>query len=290
MKRLKRFSSVVVMVTILFGLYNCNDNQVQSKWNRRAIEIDGLYADWGSDILYNGKKGIGFGVANDSTNLYLCLVSADQELIHLVMRRGLEIKINAPKSRGRIFKIDYPLGMGHGIRNEMRETHHGRKAGSRDHFRRNDRSSERMFNQQGDDIPALSDIQTEFYLYGPKKDEKRIIPLRNNLGIDINVGRSMRNLVYEAKVPYKVINEYLKLGESEMLTKLDLKFQIPDQQQTRPPGGMRTPGGGMGGSPRGGMDNGSGNYDGPRQRDLGDMNTSGQDFSFHVNVLLAISD
>ena len=40
MKRLKRFSSVVVMVIILFGLYTCNDNQVQSKWNRRAIEIE----------------------------------------------------------------------------------------------------------------------------------------------------------------------------------------------------------------------------------------------------------
>ena len=31
--------------TALFGLYTCKGSELRSKWNRRVITIDGLYAD-----------------------------------------------------------------------------------------------------------------------------------------------------------------------------------------------------------------------------------------------------
>jgi len=274
-------SSVVVLFS--FILIGCNKDSLQATWNDQQLKIDGFYADWGPRLLYNEKSNIGFSVANDSTDLYVCLVSADQQLIREVMMRGLEYGIDAPKAKG-IIKIKYPIGMGAknmpgmsgmrpgGFGGEMGQPQRGQRTG-----KNSSKTLDRLETQ--DQMPKIADIQTEFHIYGPKKDDKRIIPMRNNLGIDIKVGQSERQLVYELKIPFKIIRSYLQISPNVSLSQLDLKFKLPDNQQSAMParegGEMSGPpgGGGMGGPP------GSGEMN----------NSSSQDFKFNIRALLADS-
>lgn len=50
----------------------------------------------------------------------------------------------------------------------------------------------------------------------------------NTIGIEINASCSRRQFVYELKVPFKIICDYLKADQNKMSTEIDLKFRLPD--------------------------------------------------------------
>ena len=260
---------ISAMIMVSFILIGCNKGSVQSIWNDQQLKIDGFYADWGTNLLYNEKSNLGFAVANDSNCIYLCLVSADQQVIRQVMMRGLELKIDVPKMKGHTFKIKYPVGMEGMDMSMMRSMRSGGKMGGFD--------QDWMGETGGPDMtPPMEEMQTEFHLYGPGRDDKRIIPMQNNMGIDINVGRSQRQLVYEIKIPIQLIKDYFEIDQSIAIAEMVLNFKMPEMKMADMPsrGGMGGPsGGGMGGHP--------GRPDG--------MNSNSDNFKFSVRASLAAS-
>lgn len=263
---LKKNLPILISLMFLLLLMGCNKDTVQSVWNNRQLQVDGLYADWGGDLRYNEKSNIGFGVANDSTDLYLCLMSNDQQIIRQVMARGLELEVDIPKVKRHTFKIKYPVGIA-GM--NMSAARSGRKTGG-----------------SRDLLPAIENMQTEFRLFGPGREDERIIPLRNNLGIDISVGRSQRKLVYEIKLPLRVIKEYFGIDQSVAITAMKIQFKMPDLSSGGNISGSmggRKGGGGLSGGGGGGRGSGMGTAPGGMRRPAAVSDS----FKFKIPVLLA---
>ncbi|MCD6205596.1 MAG: hypothetical protein J7L22_08035 [Candidatus Marinimicrobia bacterium] len=296
MIRIKDFGIVLLLLTV-FGLNSCKKAVIQSVHKDQELTIDGYYNDWGSAIIYYDKKDFGLGIQNDSEFVYICLVSADQQIIRSVMRQGFEIQIDIPRSKG-FMKLEYPIGMvrmnrppmeQRGARSGVSNTEMGRQRigniGKSNNEWQNMKSS--------DETVYFNNIQTEFRLYGPDKQELRIIPMINTIGIEINASCSRRQFVYELKVPFKIICDYLKADQNKMSTEIDLKFRLPDLEITTharpmdgyaggrgtdgPPGGA----GGMGISSRG-RSMGAPPGRGPE----GNNNESTSKFKFDVKVCL----
>ena len=285
-------NKLILLLILTLLLTGCNKEAKECVWNNQNLNIDGFYADWGQNLFYNEKSNIGFGAARDSGSVYLCLVSADKEIIRQVMMRGLELSVNIPKTKKHMFTIKYPLGMEGVDMSVMRNMRSGRNTDGG--ARRRDISG------LSDKMPPPKEIQTEFYLYGPGKDDRRIIPIKNTLGIDVCVGHTERQMIYEIQVPLRLIKEYFDMDSSVIISEMDLKFKMPEMEMPEmpsqdgmdgSPGGMGGGrggrgagmsgggGGGMGGGPGGGMGGPPGGSDG--------MNSISKNFTFKVRISLA---
>jgi len=260
----------ILLSTIL--LSSCKKSVVQSSWNDGQIHIDVLYSDWQSNILFNEKHNVGFGVANDSSRLYICLVASDQQLMRQIMSRGFDCTIDVPGSKRRIFGIKYPTG----IKNvEFAQTGRGQRG--------------RMKPEPGEGPNIrLEDLQTEFILLGPGKEDQRIIPLQNDYGVALKTGRSYRQFVYEIQIPFGLINEYLISDRSKLKSELTVVFKTAQIDLTEMRSGAGRTGGRSGGHPGGMSGGGMGG-----QRGSGRIGSSGmqrpalENFEFRAKVLLA---
>ncbi|HCL00567.1 MAG TPA: hypothetical protein DHW42_10755 [Candidatus Marinimicrobia bacterium] len=260
----------ILLSTIL--LSSCKKSVVQSSWNNGQIHIDGLYSDWQSNIMFNEKDNVGFGVANDSSRLYICLVASDRQLMRQVMNRGLECNIDVPGSKRRIFGIKYPTGIENVASAQMSRGQRGR-----------------MKPESGEDTNIrLEDLQTEFILLGPEKEEQQIIPLQNDYGIGIKTGRSYRQFVYEIQIPFRLINEYLIVDESKLKSELTVVFKTAEIDLSEMRSGAGRTGGRAGGHP-GGMSGGGtgGQRGGGRTGSPGMQRPTLEKFEFRTKVLLA---
>lgn len=254
------------------SLSSCKKSVVQSSWNDGQIHIDGLYSDWQSNIMFNEKHNVGFGVANDSSRLYICLVASDQQLIHQIMSRGFECNIDIPGSKRRIFGIKYPTG----IENvEFAQMGRGQRG--------------RMKPEPGEGTNIrLEDLQTEFILLGPGKEDQRIIPLQNDYGVVLKTSRSYHQFVYEIQIPFSLINEYLIVDESKLKSELTVVFKTAQIYPTEMRSGAgrtdRRPGRRSGGISSGGM---GGQRGGGRMGSPDMQRPASEKFEFRAKVLLA---
>ncbi|MCG2716786.1 MAG: hypothetical protein L6422_11065 [Candidatus Marinimicrobia bacterium] len=231
-------------ITIL--LSGCKQNVMQSKWNDGKIFIDGRYSDWQPGLTFNEKSNIGIGFANDSSNLYICLTSSDQQLMRQVMGRGFILGIDIPGAKRRQFGINYPTGI-----SDLDFSQFGRN-----------QQSKRMPGFDQDTRLRFDDIHTEFILIGPGKEDRQIVPLENDYGVEIKISRSRRQLVYEIKIPFTLMKDYWQTDKFNLQSDLTVTFKtaeldIAAMRSRTDTGGM--PGGrprGMTGGGRGGQSGG----------------------------------
>jgi hypothetical protein len=260
-------------ITIL--LSGCKQNVMQSNWKDGNIFIDGRYSDWQPGLTFNEKSNIGIGFANDSSNLYICLTSSDQQLMRQVVFRGFILDIDIPGAKRRQFGINYPTG-----NNDLDFSQFGRN-----------QQSKRMpgFNQ--DTRLRFDDIHTEFILIGPGKDERQIVPLENDYGIEIKISRTRRQIVYEIKIPFSLMEDYWETDKFNLQSDLIVTFKTAelDISAIR----SRTDMGGMPGGRPGGMTGGGrggqrgGMRGGDRPSGQGTQRPSIESFEFRTKVTLA---
>ena len=149
----------------------------------------------------------------------------------------------------------------------------------------------------------LNDLQTELMLLGPGKGQETIVPLENDLGLEVKVGRDRQQLVYEVKIPFDLISEYIQIEQISTTKPLKVNFStIKVEMPSGGPGGegMGGPGGGGsgggmggpggegmggpgGGGPGGGMGGPGGGMGGP-----GGEDSSDQTFSYNISITLAV--
>lgn len=288
MQNQKTTCLIWVALWITAFLANCNETEIQSIWHNGQIRIDAKSKDWQSNLTWNEKNKLGLGIANDSTDLYVCLTTSDRGLHRQIMMRGFILNVDQKGSKNHNFGIKFPTG----ISNQGFQPVEGS-------FERPNDFRGRQ-NPENDIMGWMDDIQTELILLGPGKEDEEIIPIENNLGLNVKIGREREQLVYEIKIPFSLISEQLKIDKVVMTNALAVNFKTgefklpggrpegmhgdrsPDElgeRPDRPPsgGGMGGPGGGGMGGPGGG---GMGGVPG------GQM-SSQQSFNYIIKVILA---
>ncbi len=260
------------IITLLSG---CKRNVMQSNWNDGNIFIDGCYSDWQPGLTFNEKSNIGIGFANDSSNLYICLTSSDQQLMRQVVFRGFIFDIDIPGAKRRQFGINYPTGV-----SDLEFYQFGRN-------RRNNMTP--GFDQ--DTRLRFDDIHTEFILMGPGKEDRQIIPLENDYGVEIKISRTRRQLVYEVKIPFMLMKDYWQTDKFNLQSDLIVTFKtteldIAAMRSRADMGGM--PGGRPGGMTGGGRSGQRGGIrGGGHPGGQGMQRPSVESFEFRTKVILA---
>ena len=77
------------------GLACAHPPELESRWSSSAITVDGAYAEWsGKLVRIDDSRSVALGVANDRTNLYLCLVTRDLDVQTLIERLGFTLWVD----------------------------------------------------------------------------------------------------------------------------------------------------------------------------------------------------
>ena len=66
--------------------------RIESTWPSGDLAVDGAYSEWAGQLVrIEERRSVALGVANDRTNLYLCLVTRDLEVQTLIERVGFTL-------------------------------------------------------------------------------------------------------------------------------------------------------------------------------------------------------
>jgi len=312
---------LIVACCLIVLVSGCNKVTVQSSWNDGRIKIDAVSKDWGPRLVWNEKNKTGLGVANDADNLYLCLTTSDRTLPRLIMMGGFIVNIDQKGAKSHNFGIKFPMGMsGQGFQPAEPPDDMEQNLGDQDQRRQNrpqqdTRGPQGMRDRgrlaQNDDqetgfMSRMNDLQTELMLLGPGKGQETIVPLENDLGLEVKIGRERQQLVYEVKIPFDLISKYMQIAQISTTKPLKINFSTAkiEMPSDAPNGGMSGgpdggmggmgggrmggPGGGMGGGPDGGMGGGPGGGMGGPGGAPGSIDSSDQSFSYNISITLAI--
>ena len=211
------------------------------KDNDKVIKIDGESSDWANVLGHVDDQDISVGLMNDTENLYLCLVFADQSQQRHIMRRGITVWLDNSGGKKKNFGIRFPLGMklaGMPMPDQDAEKQNPEA-------KKSDEQTRQQMEQR------MLETQTELEILGPEEGDVRRVSISEADGIEMKMSMQGALLVYELQVPMAKIGAVKKnkIGLGLETAKMDLN-------RTRPEFGGR-PGGGMsGGRPEGGPPNG----------------------------------
>lgn len=236
---------------------SCNSLKFQSKWLDRDIAVDGSYNEWEGALLYSEDKGATVGFLNDDEYLYLCLFSADQQVLRRAMAVGFTVWFEGSGKKDERLIVKYPIGGTMPRRERFQE-------GERERI---------------DPIAQSIEEQTELLITQGDRSEKLESVDLDDYGLEAKIGRHLGRMVYEIRVPLhgsedspyainprkgKPIKVGFELG----------KMKMPDRER-RPRGDFRMDGGGRSGGMRPGGPPG-----GRRPEQM-------PEFKFEINVKLA---
>jgi hypothetical protein len=235
-------------------LIGCNEPEIHSEWRNGEITVDGRDIEWREYTQHYDKDTRSLiSMVNDEDYLYICLSSRQPETQQQVLVAGLTAWFEQKAGKKKRFGVHFPVGV-------MREKR---------------MSLLRPGSGKGPDPlrQLLEKSQTEIQLLGPGENEQITMAASHirRFDIDVRIGESDGNLVYELKVPIAKNEEtkyavlaHLKEGvRTGFETENMEKEGTPSGKGKGPPGGMSGgPPGGMRGGPSGGMSGGPGEMGG----------------------------
>ncbi|MBN2009588.1 hypothetical protein JW960_09625 [candidate division KSB1 bacterium] len=252
-----RVKLIIFLLMIVSALtYSCRSEKIASQRPGTPIQIDGNQSEWGQVLQYNEDDNFSFGVVNDDTCIYVCLVSSDINLKRQILMSGLIVWFKPKGDDENQFGLKYPVGMvGQGRPPEMR----------RDESPTGDRviRDERM-------LAIVNNLPPDVIILDAKGNEVDRQTISTLEGIDVCVGDNAGVIVYELKIPYGMDAKAQYAIFTPSASTIELGFETPKFERPRrgdrpemDRDGMR--GGGMpGGMGRG--DRGPGGPGGPGGR------------------------
>ncbi len=96
---------------LVIWIAGCGSLEMKSHWRTQPVEIDGRSTEWQNVLTRIGDKQVMVGLLNDSSDLYVCLVTDDRGLQRQIMFRGLTLWFDRQGGEDKKFGIRYPLGM-----------------------------------------------------------------------------------------------------------------------------------------------------------------------------------
>lgn len=178
-------TKLLLPVLLVFTVPACSIEKYISSWNEGNITVDGDQSDWTNKLKYIEDERAAVGVFNDDDNLYLCLTTDDRGKIMQILNLGMTLWIRPDKDNEKTFGIRYPLSSDHfDFRDFRRRQKDENDAGY----------LSRMLNgyqEKHNELQIVNEDNYSLYAY----------PVNNTSGINIKLGESMRQLVYEISIP-----------------------------------------------------------------------------------------
>ena len=215
----------------MFLLSSCASNKVAMPlpWQERKVVVDGATTDWETPLKFHTKDAkVQYGLANDSENLYFCLMASDDQTQMKLLLNGLEFTIDTLGGKKKHVSIHFPLTEANGP------------------------ASRPVGMGEMPDIPKMrskllggaKEIDTEGFNVATGNGR---IPIENLTGIEVRIDWDIYNiLVYELKIP---LSTFLPI--KQVNKQFGISWSIKGMPQPQMPSGM--PSGGM---PSGGMSGG----------------------------------
>jgi len=267
MKNISLSLPVYLFITlfILLTFSGCSSvPEVTSTLNHNDIIIDGNQQDWGTSFIPVKNDNVAVGFRNDGENLYVCMITSDNQKIVKILSQGLTVWLYPSDSKDAI-GIQYP------VKKTMEEMHVAREDNSTNPEDINGRIQHLLSIQN--ELIIVDDNNIGIYSSSPNAEK----------GFKAKIGYSMNQLVYELKVPLKGNKEFSQVVlNAKPEDKIGVTFETGKMENNKGGdqkgesgeggGGRRGGGGGMGGSRGSGMGRG-----GNGGRTSG--NPSGRDFS-----------
>lgn len=233
----------VILLAAAAGMSGCSNLEFASHWRTGDITIDGQNKEWDGLLTPLDDKLTSVGMVNDSSNLYIGLVTANRDLARQIMRRGITFWFDREGGKRKTFGIRFPLGYeGYAPSGDSPNEGSGQGEASR---------NERIAEASG-----------ELDLYGPREGDIHRMTLAEAEGIEVKAKVDRGMLVYEMKVPLEEDAHHPFAVGAKAGTLIGVGVETSSERQgERPSEGMtRGDGGGrgFGGRGRGGGGMGGG--------------------------------
>ena len=183
------------LVWIAIGLVmvvaaGCGSLQLQSQWRTHAIVIDGNNDEWGSAMMKIEDKQLMVGLLNDSSYLYLSLVTTDQSIQRQIMFLGLTVWFDYQGGEEKRLGIHFPVGSPMG-----RFSREGVEGGT------DERYGGEGQEQEGMQRNRMAFDTTDVEIMGPGEGEHRKVSIIELKELAVKTSILNGRLVYELKVP-----------------------------------------------------------------------------------------
>jgi hypothetical protein len=192
--------------------------EVTSQFNNCKIKIDGNISEWQRLTNIPGEN-ISFGFSNDSTNLYISMITSDENKISAILRGGLEVWIDPGKPNDKI-GIRYPEKPDPGEMIERMKKEEFQESPIRDHFDQIGNNENREL-----DPGMVQFLSTQKFIYIINENGRvlKSYPINSDL-YKVNLNVTKNTLCYEISVPFGK-NQLLNIdAANEAKAKLNVKF------------------------------------------------------------------
>ncbi len=266
MKNLKQMTFTILLSSILMG---CGSSlRLDSQWRDRVISVDGKHEEWQEGMNFVEKENVAVGFFNDEDYLYISMTTTNRDIQRQFMAMGFTIWFDPDGGKKKEFGILFPVGM-----MEMGMMMRGRGQSQdietlRENFKK-----------------SLNDLE----IFMPGEKEPRRMPVADATGIEVTVGDSHEQLIYEIKVPLhkSEIHPYAIAAKADKPIGIGFETAQLDREKMRERmgrGGMgsRPPGGGSGG-----VGGGRGGFGGGRGGGMGGRPQMPEQFKLWAQVQLS---
>lgn len=254
-------------------LVGCNSGDLQPQRAEQPILIDGDPSEWGDLLVEIEDADYDFGYANDDAYLYLCLITASDEVRRQVLVGGVHLWFDPSGGEARVKGIRYPVGVGLPTPATM---------GERPSEAEREAMQAQFIESAGQSLEAAALLTPDGAV------EVGLIDLE---GLEVNGMLTSKSLAIEMRIPLGSLDGAdLALELDPAATAVGLGIYVPEIQPPARAGGQRgggvrgggrMGGGGMGEGRRGGPSGGPG----PR-----DPMMSAEEIEEHITLPLAVSN
>lgn len=242
-------SFIMLVIVVISNGCRYKEPHLKSTWRDREITVEGKSDEWQDcDQYYDEDTRTLVGLLNDESHLYVLLSIHDRRIKKQVLGLGLTVWFDPEGGKEKTFGIRFPVGIPRHMRSSMKAAPNG----------------------EDSDLlqKMLESSKMELQILGPEEYEQKTMMLTDvgKYGIDVKMGRTGRNLVYELKIPLTQKRQIRYAVRTDMAKKIGVGFETgkPDQEKMKERPGKRGGGsdgkgggrGGMGRRPQGGMDGG----------------------------------
>ena len=211
------------VVPLLLGgiLLGCSSSlELQSAWTADRIKVDGVASDWPGTVWVE-KSDVQFGIANDSSDVYVAVIVTKAELRRQVARWGLTLWFDPLGRQKKSIGIRYPLPRPR--RGEM--------------------------NRPDEPQESVPVVAPEFEYLTPFEPDPLRVPVVAARGIALQLKQGEHALIYEMKIPIHTSNDHPYTLESSPGSTISVCVEVGGFDQ----GAMREHSGGLEESGRGGI-------------------------------------
>lgn len=199
--RMKKQLLIAICCLVVTTTVTAQDDASKALWPAETPAIDGQINDWPTPFnLYDGATGALFAIANDSTNLYLCVTAADNYKVAKMMQYGWEIVLSCKdKNRKVNAEIAFPT---------MQQTDNNQNTAPG--LQRNINTLVSLYRAQFTTVKANG-----------FRTQNGILNVTGTTGIKIQTGvDSVQGLVYEIAIPLAELMDpkFITLNEQFVLT------------------------------------------------------------------------